>query len=118
MQQLELIGINANSDLSRERTRANFVFLDALNNHDMNHNLQFLAALNTPRVRDMIAVLSTSDIDQLKEDLVFLRDFARSRRTDVAGFRQGFVSSIGEWVGRILALAVGAVIAWFASGRR
>jgi pyruvate kinase len=115
--QLELIGINASSGESRERTRANFAILDSLNNQRMRDALILLNHLNNPKVRDVINFANSIDADQLKKDLDFLRDFAQDKKDRRKAFWSGASSSVGEWIGRGIAAAIGIGASWFYFGR-
>jgi hypothetical protein len=115
--ELELLGIDAATGESRARTRSNFAFTDTLNNHAMRNNFQLLEQMNNPKFKEVLVTLSMMEPDRLKKNLDFLFEFVEQKKATSSGFRQGLASSMGEWIGRIFAAAVGMAAAWFAIGR-
>lgn len=99
--EFELIGVNANTDSSRERTRSNFAFTDSLNNQLTKDALSYLLEIYKDR--------------DLMDDVL---DRARQRKGGVAELRKGVFSSVGEWGGRLITGAIGAAVSWyFLSGK-
>lgn len=96
--EFEKIGINANSDTSRERTRSNFALTDGMNNDRTKEAIEFIRILNIPRNREAL------------EDLIE-RYYERGSRTKE--IQKGLFGSFGEWMGRLITGAIGAGFAWW-----
>jgi hypothetical protein len=98
--ELELIGVNASTDVSRERTRSNFSFTDGMNNQAMREALSFLL-----------------DIYKEHEAVEKAIQLAKDRVDRGKDLRKGFMGSVGEWGGRIATGAVGTAIGWYLLGK-
>jgi hypothetical protein len=96
MGEFEKIGINANSDLSRERTRSNFALTDSMNNQVTKEAISYLIELYKDR-------------ETLEEAI----ERARQRDSRVKDLQKGLFSSIGEWAGRLATGAIGTAIGWY-----
>lgn len=99
--EFELIGINANTDTGRERTRSNFAFSDSMNNQTTREAISFLL-----------------DLYKEHEALEKAIELTKQRSDRGKDLRKGLFASIGEWSGRLLTGAIGAAVSWyFLSGK-
>lgn len=98
--EFELIGINANTDSSRERTRSNFSLVDGMNNQATKEAISFLLDLTKER----------ASIEEVIER-------SKQRRGAGAELRKGLLGSLGEWAGRAAIGAIGTAIGWYLLGK-
>lgn len=98
--ELELIGINASTDVSRERTRSNFAFADSMNNQATREAVSFLL-----------------DLYKEHEALEKAIQIAKERTDRGKELRKGLMGSIGEWGGRLATGAIGTAIGWYLLGK-
>jgi hypothetical protein len=94
--EFEKIGINANSDMSRERTRSNFALTDSMNNQITREAISYLIELYKDR----------ESLDEAVER-------AKRQESRVKELQKGLFSSIGEWAGRLATGAIGTAIGWY-----
>jgi hypothetical protein len=98
--ELELIGVNASTDVSRERTRSNFALTDSMNNQATKDAISFMLEIYKER----------NAIEEMIER-------SKVRSHGVAELRKGLLGSMGEWAGRLATGAIGTAIGWYLLGK-